>query len=241
MAEQDQRTKIRQLWSASSASIVFTSIVVVSAILWIVGLHYFGAQDTEHAVTALGIMLGGGWTFYQFVLRKSFESALSIDYSVCTEPRGQQFVVFFEVIFKNIGNRRITAPPRLTDNQIDDYEQSVRYPADLQIRELTNEDAGPRLAGWWSTSGGLRKLDKVPDHISLLFEYSRSDGNIDFFMEPKEKYVLGSLLLLPPGNYAAKIVFVGERAKAAEFWSRIVYFRVPSTRSLSGAEKERSS
>ena len=45
---------------------------------------------------------------YQYVPRKAFESALSIDYSIRTEPRAHHFVVFFEVILTNIGNRRIT-------------------------------------------------------------------------------------------------------------------------------------
>lgn len=47
-------------------------------------------------------------------------------------------------------------------------------------------------------------------------------------MEPGEKYVLGHVLVLPAGHYVAKIVFVGERATAAEYWSRIFYFSVPS-------------
>ena len=68
----------------------------------------------------------------------------------------QQLAVFFDVIFTNIGNRRITASPRLTEEEIEDYEQSVVYPADLQVRRLGDDFAGPKFAGWWSKSNPLR-------------------------------------------------------------------------------------
>jgi hypothetical protein len=231
--------RVRKVWNASGASIVLGAILVAGVVLWIAGLRYAGAEKTDHAVTALGILVGGSWTFYQFVLRKSFESALSIDYSVRTEPKLRQYVVFFDVIFTNIGNRRITAPTSLAEKEIEDYEQSVVYPADLQIKRLVDDVSGPKFAGWWSGSVALESIRELPSHISLLFEYSRSDGNVDFFMEPKERYALGSILVLPAGHYAAKIVFVGERAKAAEFWGRIVYFHVPAAPNPPGTGAER--
>jgi hypothetical protein len=222
--------KLHQVWRVYGASVVFGAILVCGVIFWTLGLRYADAERTDHAITALGILVGGGWTFYQFILRKAFESALSIDYSVRTEPRKNQFAVFFEVIFANIGNRRITAPFNLTEDQVIDYEHSIEYPADLQVKRLADDFDGPNFVGWWSKSGALENIDGLPSHISLLFEYSRSDGKVDFFMEPKERYSLGSILVLPAGHYAAKIVFVGERAQAAEFWGRIVYFCVPGVR-----------
>ncbi len=51
--------------------------------------------------------------------------------------------------------------------------------------------------------------------MSLLFEYSRKDGLIDFFLEPGEVYEFQPAFHLPPGDYAAKIVFAGRRATAA--------------------------
>jgi hypothetical protein len=164
---------------------------------------------------------------------QAFESALSIDFLIRTEPREQHFVAFLEVILLNIGSRRISAPPRLTKEEIEDYEQSVLYPADLQIRRLRDGFDGPKFVGWWSKANLLESVDGLPPHINLLFEYTRSDGKIDFFMEPKEQYTLGSMFVLPAGHYAAKVVFVGKRAKAAEFWGRIVYFQIPAVRSSS--------
>jgi hypothetical protein len=52
-------------------------------------------------------------------------------------------------------------------------------------------------------------------------------------MEPGEKYTIGTGFLLPQGHYVAKIVFIGSRATASEFWSRIVYFTVPETKQTS--------
>jgi predicted DNA-binding WGR domain protein len=51
-------------------------------------------------------------------------------------------------------------------------------------------------------------------------------------MEPGEKYNLGHVFVFPASHYAAKIVFVGDRATAAEFWSRIIYFGVPPNQAL---------
>jgi hypothetical protein len=51
--------------------------------------------------------------------------------------------------------------------------------------------------------------------VSVLYEYSRADQEGDFFMEPGEQNTLPLCSLAAP--LVAKIVFVGERATAAEF------------------------
>src|SRR5439155_4201794 len=119
-------------------------------------------------------------------------------------------VVPLGVVLASIGNRRIT-------------------------RKLAAGMTCPGFAGWWPENRNLADIRGIPPHISLLYEYTHSDEKIDFSMEPGEKYTLSAILVLPSGHYAAKIVFVGERAKAAEYWSRIVYFCVPTpiTSSLS--------
>jgi hypothetical protein len=213
-------------------------ILAAAAVVFLLQCLIAGQLDPKKfsdVATGLAILAGGGWTLYQFALRRAFESALSIDCTVRTEPSKhhsgepieEHFVVAIEVVFTNIGNRRISAPPALTSKQIEDYQGAAKHPADLEIRQLPEEVSVPSFVGWWYKKQQLRTIPGIPEHVSLLYEYTKKDEKIDFFMEPGEKYALGTVFILPRGHYAAKIVFVGERKLAAEYWSRILYFHVP--------------
>lgn len=209
------------------------TVISVVLLLCLAALWYFHVLDAYRddplkAFTVLGTLVAAVWTLYLFLLRGSFETSLSIDISVDTQARGGQFVVFLEITLQNVGGRRITAPPALSEKQIEDYEDSVKYPCDLQLRAIDSSFSGPQFVGWWSRRGLLINIQNIPQHVSALYEYTRSDHAVDFFMEPGEKYVLGHIFVLPPGNYVAKVVFVGERATAAEYWSRIICFGVPT-------------
>ena len=212
------------LWVAVVAVLLF--------LVWRWTLHKWGPEKGEHALTALAILIGGFWTLYQFVLRKAFESALRIDVRVVSKPQERDHLVYVEVALTNIGARRIKAPETLTEAEITDYEKSIRYPADLQIKRIVRKNPG--FVGWWSKNqsgaaqdGTMLQVPNIPEHISLLYEYTRTDGRFDFFMEPSECCQLGTIFVLEEGHYAAKVVFVGSRASSAEFWSRIMYFHVP--------------
>jgi hypothetical protein len=201
---------------------------VFSLLLLSVGLFwYFEIARTDW--NNPGTLVAGVWTLYLFLLRGSFETSLAMSLSVETQPRGDQQIVFLQVELDNIGGRRITAPPLLSKEQIKDYEDSIRFPCDLQLRRLEEEEASvPRFVGWWSKRDNLlSSIPGIPEHISVLYEYTRADQQVDFFMEPGEKYTLGHVFVLPPGHYVAKLVSIGERATAAEYWSRIFYFCVP--------------
>src|SRR5690242_18985564 len=91
---------------------VFATILIVAVVswAWAVRYHFNDSDKIDHAVTALALLVGGGWTFYQFVLRRAFECALSIDCTVLTEPLGtneacDKFVVYCDVLLQNIGPR----------------------------------------------------------------------------------------------------------------------------------------
>lgn len=205
---------------------ILTLLVLVSAILvWRVEM--FDASNPVKSFGILGGILSAVWTFYLFLLRGSFETSLAMDLSVDAQPRDSQFVVYLQVKLSNIGGRRITAPPTLSSEQIKDYEHSVIFPCDLELRVLNGTISTPCFVGWWSKRAPLKNIEGIPTHISVLYEYTRADEKVDFFMEPGESYVLGHVLVLPAGNYVAKLVFVGQRATAAEYWSRIFSFSVP--------------
>jgi hypothetical protein len=117
---------------------------------WLLTLAMFKAEAVNDAFQALAFLVGGFWVLYQFVLRRSFESGLEIEVAVTTSSASspERVVVFIDVRLKNIGNRRITAPPNLADVQIDDFEHSVKYPGDLQIARIQPEH-GEAFAGWF--------------------------------------------------------------------------------------------
>lgn len=202
-------------------------LLVVGALsaAWALSLCQWGGDKTDHALTGLAVLLGGVWVVYQFALRRGFESALAIDVSVSVSPHGNgTFLTSIDVTLQNTGNRRITAPAALSEKQQDDYERSVKYPCDLQLRAVPRGAAG--FVGWWSSANAPETVQGVPEHVALLFEYTRKDRSLDFFMEPGERYIASATFVLPEGSYMAKIVFVGARATASEFWSRVVAIRV---------------
>jgi hypothetical protein len=87
--------------------------------------------------------------------------------------------VFFQVTFANVGNRRITSPLRLSMKQKKQYEYSVEYPADLEVKMLSNHSSQRRFIGWWGGSSHLLTVvSGIPKHISLLYEYSDNNGDM---------------------------------------------------------------
>jgi hypothetical protein len=176
------------------------------------------------AVTALGILAGGMWVAYQFVLGRAFESSVSIEPNLEMHSVLRDHLVSFDIAITNTGHRRIVVDKQLSDAQKAEYENSIQYPGDLQIKRIKKMPS-PAFVGWWTEV--VESVQGLPEHISLLYEYTDKDKNIDFFMEPKERYSLGVSFLLPSGDYLAKIVLVGTRTSASEYWSRIFHFRVP--------------
>ena len=203
----------------------FLKLVAFLIVVLLLALSFSSPGNVKDTVTALAILVGGGWTLYQFALRKSFESCLAIDVGVFTTPHGAGFATYIDVTLQNTGNRRIVASKQLTPEQIASYEDSVVFPGDLQLRRVA--DGANGFVDWWSSKQHLAPVLEVPEHVSLLDEYTGRDGKIDFFMEPSERYNVGALFILSEGNYLAKVVFVGSRTSASEYWSRFVSFRVP--------------
>jgi len=223
--------KIVRHWRFSNPTFVFAVVLVASGVAWLDSLIFYPPDKTEHAVTALAILVGGSWTLYLFVLRKGFESALAIECSIRVEPCGDEFVVALEVVLANIGNRRVTASTDLPGDGDRGWKNPFRYAGDLQLMRLDEGAATPdsRFANWWHNESQLLvNVGGIPEHIPLLDGYRKQIGStefIEFMMEPGERYGLTNVFVIPDGHYIAKIVFVGERAN--EFWSRTLYFRVP--------------
>jgi hypothetical protein len=209
-------------WIAAALAGVIITIVIV----WF--LHDPGAMDNaEHAAKVIAILAGGVWVLYQFLLRRAFESTLSLDVTVTAVPSGNLYRAFVEIAIANTGNRRIYSAKKLSEKQKTEYEASIEYPCDLQIRNVGAPNAKCFYWDWWAAPEERLAHLSRNDHVSVLSEFSLNDRTLDFFMEPGEKYRLGHLFELPAGYYAAKVVFVGARAGASEYWSRIFFFSIP--------------
>lgn len=182
-------------------------------------------SDVESLITAAVVLGGGFWGAYQFILRRATESALDLGVDTCSHSLGHgQTLVAFRITLKNIGARRIAAARALSDLDKADYQHSVVYPGDLQIARILPE-AFPAAVTWWSDDRPLPTVNGLPPHISLLDEYSNAERDIDFFIEPGESYVFEPVCIVSPGHYLAKVVFIGSRGAAAEYWSRVVHVR----------------
>jgi hypothetical protein len=187
-------------------------------------LGYWSFADAEHLATALLIVVGGGWALYQFVLRRSFESALDIGVETRSTPYEAVHLLSVEVTLENRGHRRLRAPACLTPSQIRDYRESIAFPADLQIKMIC-APVRPGFVGWWTPSATT--VTGIPEHLSLLREYVREGDAVDFFLEPGERCHLGLTFVVPRGDFLIKVVFVGDRPRGSEYWSRIVCASVP--------------
>jgi hypothetical protein len=184
------------------------------------------AAIVEHWVTVVALVVGGAWVVYQYVIRRSGETGLSIavSHEVAQYADGRRFV-FVDVGLKNTGPTMLQASGKSAAELRDAFEGSVSYAGSLQIFAFDPLPAGAVAhLDWWG-SGTASGHEAVPE-INLLDEYNNADGQyVEFFMEPGEEYHLGSALVLLPGSYLAKVAFVGSDVQ--EYWSRIVPLIVP--------------
>jgi hypothetical protein len=104
------------------------------------------AEIIDHLATAIGILLGGGWVFYQYVIRRSGETGLSIDIrsTVSARPDGRR-LLFLDVT-KNTamrGRRSVATSDSLAEQFARRSATLVRIP---QGRALTRK--APHV-DWW--------------------------------------------------------------------------------------------
>jgi hypothetical protein len=188
-------------------------------------------QVVQDLAIALAIIVGGGWSFYQFVIQRAYETALGIGALTTCAPMGsEKSVVFVAVSLKNEGHRRISAKPTKYSKgkampAYTDSLETIQYACGLRIRRLNPNLTDTAVFEWFKENSWMQ-IENLPDELNLLESYELSTrSNIDFWMEPGETYHLGKALLLSPGHYFAKITFIGARG-SFEFWNHEFYFHV---------------
>ena len=183
------------------------------------------ATIVDHLATAIAVVVGGGWIFYQYIVRRLGQTGISIDLIACVHPHTEGFrLVFLDVVLKNTGHTRLDASLASRFELARQFDDSVQFAGSLQLRRI--EGPAPAAAAhvdWWENAPGVLGSLVIPE-VNLLMEYTDEDERPDFFMEPGEEYHLGNAFLLSPGTYLAKVVFVGQGKR--EYWSRIAQVHV---------------
>lgn len=159
------------------------------------------AEIADHLATVVALLIGGGWVLYQYVIRRSGESGLSIDLNAQTSDwKPGSKLVFIDVVLRNTGQRCIDATTDSPSSLEPLFEGSIRYAGSLQLRKVNSQSSGAVAPiDWWDKSSGLLVQPVVPE-TDLLKEYTDQDGKVEFFMEPGEEYHLGNAFILEPGE-----------------------------------------
>jgi hypothetical protein len=184
------------------------------------------AKAVESWVTALALVAGGAWAYYQFVLRREKETAVGIDVSFSSLPYGDtNYLVFFDVTLTNKSKVRVTAK---ADRRpaYEDAREVLAYSGDLLLRKVPPDLSPGVQVGWFLEPPGALK-NPLPGDVEadLLSEYEL-DGKTDFWMEPGESYHVGAAIVLAPGTYLGMVTFIGS-AGGHEIWRRSFVVEIP--------------
>jgi hypothetical protein len=191
------------------------------------------SQAVQNWVTAVGIVVGGGWALYRFGLRRESESALNMDLLYSTTPCGAgSHLLFCDVNITNSGAVRIKATEKRQPAQ-SDHADRLEYAADLLLRRLPDEMPPNTPVPWF---GRPAASSPQPGDLELDLLDAIELGTSPFFwMEPKESYHLSAGAVLVPGSYLALVTFVG--SKKGEFWRRLFLLEVPKPADSSAQAK----
>lgn len=146
-------------------------------------------------------------------------------------------LIAITVHLENRGDRRIEAR---TSKDMEDptseflYSDEVdlcKHAGTLKIRSVPNQNR-PELFDWYSLEQiknisvreGNQETSRDLEQINYLAEYQdpKTDyTDVDFWLEPHERYDLAIMIWLPPGTYAMKAYFLGPETehREEEYWS----------------------
>jgi hypothetical protein len=184
------------------------------------------SETLKNCVETVAILLGGGWAFWNFWLRRQKETALDIDMTHRCLPYGQGlFLTHFDVVLANRGSVKLVAKrDRVPAYAAHGDGETLKYSGDLLLRPIPSDMAVGSKVAWFcvpsdaSPQPGDLEVDLLADH--------ETDGKTHFWMEPGETYHLGVGLVLQPGTYLVLATFVGN-ASDDEFWRRLFMVNVP--------------
>src|SRR5437879_11418233 len=84
------------------------------------------AETIQSGVITLGLLVGGCWAFYKYIIQREFETALDIDLTTNVPKKGErEGVTFIDVVLHNRGRRMVSVPKRTSNGIVysDKFEE----------------------------------------------------------------------------------------------------------------------
>lgn len=216
------------------------------------------AEIWKTALEATALLVGGAWLFWVFVLNRTNEAALTIGTTpVRCIPQSDNFIVFFEVTFENLGKVKIGAQPNKIEYAVkvdknkegekkpkkllkayDPNIETLDFSVSLLLRPIPKPgyfqpfapEAGKRdkMFDWFTEMNAQGKPADLVAELNLIDSFDVDDEEVNFWIEPGETYHLPVTLLLKPGIYLGLITFIGHRGEF-EMWRRSILLQVPDS------------
>jgi hypothetical protein len=180
-------------------------------------------EALKNIATALGIALGGAWTLYRFGLTREREAKLGIDLFYTSFPYNKgSCIVSFDVILTNQGSTKLRAK-RKRSPAFKDKGERLEYSCSLLLRDVPTDLEPNTQVPWFFPKG----KSPFPGDLEfdLIYEYEIGDKT-DFWLEPGEKYHVGTAVILKKGSFLVLVTFVGD-ATDDDFWRRTFVIQVP--------------
>ena len=187
------------------------------------------AEIAKNLAETLAILVGGGWAFYRFVIRRESKPALDIALNCRIIPEtDDRFLAYFDVTFTNKSTRRVLARKRKPGlPAFSDRDEDLQHSCSLLLRRVAaGAPLGTQLR--WFADGKVRSPLPTDTVANLLVEYEYDiEGREDFWLEPSETSHLCVGVILQPGIYLAMVTWVGQPSDDSEFWRRLFIVKIP--------------
>ena len=194
------------------------------------------SQNWYHLTISIATVVAGAWVFYVFVIERNTQAHLALDLRVTISTNSPSFtdrrLVFLDVVLTNVGKRKLEASRAKPAYQ--DPAETLDYSCGVEMRKIqTPLTETNKLLEWFEETNQLQCPVGIPDEINMLEEYEVPDTpdlatttwTPNFWIEPSEQYHLGTALILPKGDYLARVHFIGTHGKE-DYWSRIVFVQI---------------
>jgi len=197
-------------------------------------------------MTFLTLATGLYYAIRRFGLKRERFSFLNLTVDAkVMHDLGEVKLVSIVISLENKGETRINARRKRGSKEFlyDDGWDRCMHAGTLKIRPIPVEKE-PFLFDWYSLKPMNAKVSQEEiegvtitednlEQINYLSEFQDPEDNyreVDFWLEPKESYIVEVPIWLRPGIYCAKAFFLGPRRKyqEEEYWSHSMIFHVQS-------------
>ena len=184
----------------------------------------------DHIVVSLAALIGGIWVIFRLNRERTDEAALNIAVFQQSTQFGNDHLVAITVELANQGKTKIQAKTIRTKDgyAFDDGVEKLQHCCSLQIKRFSTNNHNYIGHIDWFEGGPVELVHGLNPEINLLIEYEDPANNnqVDFWLEPGEKYCMEMPVVLQIGIYLAKVTFVAAGSDR-DFWSRVFSFAVP--------------